>query len=346
LADGLAGSRLSSSMGRCGDQKPGPSEEIAIAMKRLAELLGDVRATIAFRYDAHDSVGNRMDTAKVIPSPAGDYLAVYHDHETCHLATSTDLMTWTHQAVIDEPATQPTIASTGDGGLLTAVEFNDGRGGQIRLRYWPTLDALVAGRPAREFLAPRTLSACNEGTPNIRRVSLDTDLDSSRVELGFHYHRDCRVDRQALGTLTGFRTWTAARNPELDAAVERAAAAGGEQVRGNIGDRDHLRYLGRDYDLIEAQGRRGDFATWRVYLHDRAAGTAERLEVTTHRGSTAFANPTATRLRDPTGRDALMVTLFLPMEGAAPGEAGSLLYVVPIGQAGRAASSSPAVSPP
>jgi exopolyphosphatase/guanosine-5'-triphosphate,3'-diphosphate pyrophosphatase len=30
-----------------------------------------------------------------------------------------------------------------------------------------------------------------------------------------------------------------------------------------------------------------------------------------------------------------MVTLFLPMEGAAPGEAGSLLYVVPIGQAWR-----------
>jgi hypothetical protein len=43
-------------------------------------------------------------------------------------------------------------------------------------------------------------------------------------------------------------------------------------------------------------------------------------------------------LRDPTGRDALMVTLFLPMEGAAPGEAGSLLYFVPIGRAAPAAS--------
>jgi hypothetical protein len=41
-----------------------------------------------------------------------------------------------------------------------------------------------------------------------------------------------------------------------------------------------------------------------------------------------------------------MVTLFLPMEGAAPGEAGSLLYVVPIGQADPAASPIPAVSPP
>jgi hypothetical protein len=312
-------------------------------MTRLAGLLGDVRAATAFRYDAYDSAGNRMDTAKVIPSPAGGYLVVYHSDEVCHLATSTDLMSWTQRAVIDEPATQPTIASIGDGGLLTAAEFNDGHGGQLRVRYWTSLEALLAGRPAREFLAPRTLSACNEGTPSLRRINLDTDLDTSRIELGFHYHCHCRVDRQALGTLTGFRAWTAARHPELDAAVERAAAAVGEQVRGNIGDRDHLRYRGRDYDLIEAQGRRGDFASWRIYLHDRATGTAERLEVVTHGGSTAFANPTATMLRDPAGRDALMVTLFLPMEGAAPGEAGSLFYVVPIGPA---ASPSPAVSPP
>jgi hypothetical protein len=317
-----------------------------IAMTRLAGLLGDVRAASAFRYDAHDSAGNRMDTAKVIPSPAGSYLAVYHDGEVCHLATSTDLMTWTHRAVVDESATQPTIAAIGDGGLLTAAEFNDGHGGRLRIRHWTSLDALLAGRPAHEFLAPRTLSACNEGTPSIRRIGLDAGLDTSRIELGFHYHRDCRVDRQALGTLTGFRTWAAARHRELDAAIERAAAAVGEQVRGNIGDRDHLRYLGRAYDLVEAQGRRGDFASWRVYLYDQAAETAERLEVVTHGGSTAFANPTATMLRDPEGRDALMVTLFLPMEGAAPGEAGSLLYVVPLGQAGPAASPSPTVSPP
>jgi hypothetical protein len=296
----------------------------------LAALLGDVRAASAFRYDARDSAGNRMDTAKVIGGPAGGYLAVYHSGEVCHLATSNDLMGWTHRAVVDEPATQPTIAATGGGGLLTAAEFNDGHGGRLRIRHWSTLDALLAGRPTREFLAPRTLSACNEGTPSIRRIGLDGGPDRSRIELGLHYHRACQVDRQARGTLTGFRTWTAATDPELDAAVERAAAAAGERIGGNIGDRDHLRHLGRDYDLIEAQGRRGDFATWRVYLHDRTAGTTERLEIVTHNGSKAFANPTATPLRDPAGREAIMVTMFLPLEGAAAGEAGSLLYVVAV----------------
>src|SRR4029453_8632157 len=38
-----------------------------------------------------------MDTAKVIASPTGGYLAVSHDHESCPLATSADLMTWTHR---------------------------------------------------------------------------------------------------------------------------------------------------------------------------------------------------------------------------------------------------------
>jgi len=58
--------------------------------------------------------------------------------------------------------------------------------------------------------------------------------------------------------------------------------------------------------------------------------TARRVEVVTHRGSMAFANPTATSLRDPAGRDAVMVTLYLHLEGAAAGEAGSLLYYRPV----------------
>jgi hypothetical protein len=304
-------------------------QEMGSSITPLATLLGDVCVATAFRYDARDSLGNRMDTAKVIQSPAGGYLAVYHSGRVCHLASSTDLVTWAHRAVVDEPATQPTIAIAPDGGLVTAAEFDDGHGGQVRIRYWPTLEALLQGRPAREFLAARTLSPCNEGTPSIRRVSFEPDVDASTIDMGLHYHRRCRVDRQARATLTGFSHWSTATDPELDTAVERVAAAAGEWVGGNIGDRDHLRYMGKDYDLVEAQGREGDFGSWRVYLHDRAAGVAQRLDVVTHGGSTAFANPTATSLVDPSGRNAVMATLFLPVEGAAPGEAGSLLYNVP-----------------
>jgi hypothetical protein len=301
-----------------------------MSIRSLARLIGDVRGAAAYRYGARDSLGHLMDTAKVIQSPAGGYLAVYHSGRVCHLGSSSDLMTWTHRAVIDEPATQPTIAIAPDGGLVTAAEFNDGHGGQLRLRYWPTLGALLEGHPARQFLAPRTLSTCNEGTPSIRRIVFDPDVDTSTIEVGFHYHRRCQVDRQARGTLTGFAHWTSTADPALDATVVRAAATARELIGGNIGDRDHLRYLGKDYDLVEAQGRQGDFGSWRVYLVDRLAMTARRVEVITHRGSTAFANPTATCLRDPAGRDAVMVTLYLHLEGTAAGEAGSLLYYRPV----------------
>jgi hypothetical protein len=126
-------------------------------MTPLAGLLGDIRAASVFHYDAHDSAGNRMDTAKVIPSPAGGYLAVYHSDEVCHLATSAtsaNLMTWTHRVVVDEPATQPTIAWTRDGGLLTAAEFNDGHGGRLRVRHWANLEGLLAGRPPASSSPP------------------------------------------------------------------------------------------------------------------------------------------------------------------------------------------------
>jgi hypothetical protein len=58
---------------------------------------------------------------------------------------------------------------------------------------------------------------------------------------------------------------------------------------------------------VEAQSRRGGFASWQVYLYDRAAGAAQRrLNIVTHGGSRAFANPTATVLHDPAGRQAVM----------------------------------------
>ena len=210
---------------RIAEERTASCRKMGSPITSLPALLGDVRAATAFRYDAKDSAGNRMDTAKVIQGPAGGYLAVYHSGRVCHLASSTDLVTWAHRAVVDEPATQPTIAVAPDGGLVTAAEFDDGHGGRLRIRYWATLEALLEGHPARQFLAARTLSACNEGTPSIRRMVFAPDVDASTIELGFHFHRRCRVDRQARGTLTGFSHWTTSTDPELDTAVERAAAA-------------------------------------------------------------------------------------------------------------------------
>jgi hypothetical protein len=294
----------------------------------LASILGTVTAATGYRYGVSDSVGNRMDTLKVIDSPAGGYLGVYHTGDEVKLATSTDLLTWTFRRTLDAQATQPTVVALPTGGFLTAVEYNNqtGSGGRVRLRHYPTLAALLAGTYNREFTAVRTLSACHEGTPTIYSASLTPDIDHSVIDVGFHYQRDCNLDRQARGRLSNFTGWTATADTSLDAAITAAAAAQGQQVNGNIGDRDVVWFDNGRYTAHEVQYRKGDFGTWRVYLHTWQTGTIGYLPITTHGASTAFANPSVTAIRSPSGRPALAVSLFLPSEGAAPGEAGPLIF--------------------
>ena len=110
-----------------------------------------------------------------------------------------------------------------------------------------------------------------------------------------------------------------------DAALIAAARTAFHSVRGNIGDRDSEVFAGTTYLLYEVQYRKHDFGSWQVvYFRDGRSGTVSRLPVTTHGGSTAFANPTLTRVTAPSGRPAVVATMFVPTEGAAPGEAGEL----------------------
>ncbi len=51
-----------------------------------------------------------------------------------------------------------------------------------------------------------------------------------------------------------------------------------------------------------------------------------KLNIRTHGVSSSFGNPTATVITDPSGFRAVVMTLFLFSEGAAPGEAGELIY--------------------
>jgi len=302
--------------------------------EELIGLIADVPAATSC-YGIRDDLGRTMDTLKVIESPGGGYLAVYHigtGHGgfAVHLATSSDLMSWTHRALLDEPASQPTIASTPEGGFLVVVEAGGGgRPAWLRFKYYPSLRRLLAADAARVFDAPHVVAPAGrlaEGTPNVYQVTFEPDVDHSTIIAGFHYLRPGRlvrqgdVDRQARGTLAGFRHWTAGREPHLDAAVQAWA------VTGNIGGRDEMHWRARPYTLIEGQFRKRDWRSWRIYLYDPASGAADPVPVRTHRGSVSFANPKATMLTAPSGAPALLITLYLFDAGAAPGEAGPLLY--------------------
>jgi hypothetical protein len=314
----------------------------------LVEILEDVPAASA-RYQVRDDLGVPMDTLKIIEGTGGGYLGVYHRMRrhrlTVHVATSTDLLHWTHRAVLDDRATQPTIAALPDGSYLVVVEAGGGGGpAWLRVHHYPTVDRLLAGDADRTADLPHTQvppGRLAEGTPNIYAATLAPDLDHSVIDIGFHYLRDGDVDRQARGCLTDFRRWRAAARPELDAAVEARS------VRGNIGGRDVLTWHGVPVTVLEGQLRKGDWSSWRVFLYwvgsaptegpgakvnsGEPPGAARPLRIRTHGGSTAFANPAVTLLRSPAGAPAVCASMFLFAEGAAAGEAGQLVYYREIG---------------
>jgi phosphatidylinositol-3-phosphatase len=311
--------------------------DAAADQAHLESIVQDVPAATAHRYGARDNLGNSLDTLKIMNRPDGGYLGVYHTSVAgtfyVKVATSNDLLTWTFRADLAGNASQPTISRLHDRSFLVAYEQSGGGcaglgtgGSCLRFLHFPTVGSLLGNSPDRSFQAPRTLSSCAEGTPNIYWSRLKPDLDHSTIKVGFHYFRDCNVDRQAGGFLTNFSSW---RTWVPDVANDDIQALG---AVGNIGDRDSMPFGGIMYRLIEGQLSRGDFGSWRPFLFSWPTG-AKRLDVHTDGGSTAFANPTFTRVNAPKGGGAVVVTMFLPREGAAPGEAGELIYYKRLGAA-------------
>jgi hypothetical protein len=300
----------------------------------LMNLVQDVRSASGYRYGARDDRGDSMDGLKILNNPAGGYVGVYHitvaGQRHVRVGTSTDLLNWKARTVLANNGSQPTITRLTDGAFLVVYEQEVGcigagapptapKGRCLRFLHYPNVTALLTRRSDASFQAKRTLSGCAEGTPNIYAAHLNPDLSHSRIRVGFHYNRWCKFDRQALGTLINFNTWKA-EVPQAPNATVQALGA-----QGHIGDRDSIWFDGVSYRLIEGQLVHNDFGSWRNFLYSQNFG-AKLLHLRTHRGSTAFANPTATRVGAPGGGEAIVLTQFIPLGGAAPGEAGELIY--------------------
>jgi hypothetical protein len=305
----------------------GAARELRAAVPDLIERLGNVTNATAFRYGARDDRGAPLDCLKILQLGPGEFIGVYHAQREkvfhLHVARSTNLLEWRRVATLDEHASQGTLWRGSNGVFLVAYEKDTPRAANVRLRHYENLAALLAGRFTREFDVPRTLAPSAEGTPSFERVEWGGVPERSRIELRLHYYRDRKVDRAATGTLVGFTNWVAAPDPAINAPLETRG------VQGNIGDRDRFEWGGRGYLLQEAQMKPRDWTSWRLFLFDAQTMELWPVPVRTHLGSRSFANPTVTPVRDAHGRGMLAVTLFLPAQGSAPGEAGTLIYVVP-----------------
>ncbi|WNG18202.1 hypothetical protein F0U63_28595 [Cystobacter fuscus] len=288
----------------------------------LRVLVENVTQANARRYGATDSAGRSMDTAKLIKDPAGGYLAVYHTYingsPRVSVAASSDLINWTFLRELGTNASQPDIRAMPNGSYVLAWEQEPNN--HIAFRYYANRGDLLNGVASRSFDTSRTLSSCAEGTPNLYSVQFLPDVDHSTIDVGGHYYWNCDRDRQQLGRLTNFNSWSTSAQNNVDNSLLYWG------VGGNIGDRDALHYKQNVYGLIEGQYTKNDFGSWRVFIFDHQTGNAEPLNMRTDKGSTAFANPSFTALTAPNGQRAIAVSIFLPSEGAKPGEAGQLIY--------------------
>lgn len=303
----------------CAAPTAGPAgtdpSEVSAAIRSYLE---DVKGAAGRRYGEHDDRGHELDGLAILPSPDGGFVGVSHwwsepaGEFRIGLSTSNDLLNWTWRAELARQASMPAIAEASDGGYVVAWEQEPDN--HLAFAWYPSWVDLLSARRSKWFEADQRLSDCAEGTPNLISAS------STVVEFGFHYYADCDLDREASGTMD-WSAWSAQKRPDVDASVLA------NDVKGAIGDRDTLRFRGRDFMLIEAMSVRDDWSTWNVYLVDGTGATA--LAFKTDGGSQAFTNPTAEVVelnRQPT----LVISLFVPEEGAAAGEEGSLVYYVPI----------------
>jgi hypothetical protein len=290
-------------------------------------------------YDASDDHGDSMSVLDPIADRAGGYLGVYHtafrspgdpfENFRISLARSSDLIHWTRVEVIDvSGASMPTLrAIAGAPGFLLAYEKSTRGGNLVRIRYYPSRDALLAGRFAAQRDLPREFSPYNNGTPTILWAQWNGALTRSVIQVGFHFESTPKgrrgPDREAIGTLRGFRTWSARPDPATDSDLDR------QGLRGSHGDWRQFVFGGSRWRVYEAQTSFNDFGTWRVVLDDPGSRHVYSLalRVGSQTVANSFANPVARVEPAPGGQGlALVVTMYL-FAGPVRGE---LVYFQPI----------------
>ena len=293
----------------------------------LKSLMEDVESSSIKVYAAKDDSGRGMDCLKIVMTGTNGYLGICHSMDErgvfrARLVKSSDLKTWKVVHELEDHTHQGTLYKLFNRWIL-ALEKDGPNGNWIQVRGYDSLADLEAGRHAVIKDLPRQLSRFAEGTPTIDGLgSVGERWIDLFITIRFHYYRDGDVDRQASGTLSLFKDWKSKVEKEENAPLEST-------YKGNIGDRDTFNLKGGRFDLLEAQLTKNDWSSWRILLRKRGDAYV-RVSPRTEGGSKSFANPTATEIELPDGKPGIVFTMFLPSQGAADGEAGTLLYAKPL----------------
>lgn len=292
-----------------------------------------------------DDHGSSMDVLDPIADPSGGYLGVYHIVTGARQATSApayqlllahsgDLVHWHRLAVLDGAGASMGAlqAVPGGPGFLLAYEKAPAQTGHyVRVCYYASRAELVAARSVGCANVPRRFSALNDGTPSFLSIQWRGALNRSLISLAFHYQAEAGgrpgPDREAAGTLSGFRRWRARRNSQVDAALNRAG------LPGSHGDERQFSYGGQPWRVYEANTSGDAYATWYAALYDPGSSSVYPLAFETPFGvfSRSFGNPIVEILPRPGGRGTVMaMTMFLFSSGPAAQSAGEMVFYRPL----------------
>ena len=316
-------------------------------------LEGPVRAAQA-RYALADDRGNPMHLPSVIqllgqePKYAAAYSTPYPveggTRFRVNLAVSNDLLSWTHVGQLADNAGMAKLTRVpGSQWIVLTHEQWLGRRAasthpsRVGFKLYHDDADLIGTRVRGKYLLPPHFTNLN-GTPSVYSLGLVEHRGRSRLRgtFGLHFWNGTR-DVNAVATISGlFDTGGHTRSRTSTAAEYnlRFMRAG---VSGNIGDRDTLVTMDGRYSVQEGNlGRAAaSWDKWRLFLYKfpnrvtwpDGKGAIVSLRPRTEGGSVAFGNPTLNIVDRPDGSGkALVVSYFLFHEGAAPGEAGSLIY--------------------
>ena len=295
------------------------------------------------------------------------YYGLYHSEDAqsspaqlnVHLATSTDLVTWTHVRQLLDNADMPFARTLqlGDNDAVLVLHEQWMKAGsqlpsRIGFKLYLSESDLVDGRAKASFNASLSLGCASEleGTPSVWAVVRAGDPSAVDVYVGFHFNDAAQLDQNGFGVLRNFGrddasvSWTT-----YDERVYNAQWAEAYHVVGNIGQRtpvllNDVRYVLQEGNIGSAPPTR--WQDWRLWLwrakeesvqsvettRTKLEGDAFLLNVQTPRGSFALGNPSVSIMDCPPDSGfgpysyCLFASYFIFSEGAGPGEAGSVLF--------------------
>jgi hypothetical protein len=290
----------------------------------IVNYLQDVDSADQAFYGVKDSTGQSMDTIKIIETADNNFLAIYHTYINgsfrVSAATSTNLKDWKYRQTIASHASQPTIYR--DHNAYYIAFESDTNGSTVprtflTIKKYESLNDVLKNNPKQTYTAPHTLTKSPqnaEGTPSISSVH------GATLKLKFHYYSSDGVDKQATGTLVNMKSWTTKKATEATSKLTQRVRADG-----NIGDRDDFVFKNHAYTIHEVQMKKDDPSSWTNVLYDKDSDIYLPLDIRTSGESSSFANPTVTVSRFK-NKKCVIVTQFIPSEGAHKNPAGSLIY--------------------